>query len=441
VLVGAAGAARHAAPVTGWTTYGNDVSRIGYTPVPATADPTQLHLLWTTQLDGDITSQALVLRDFPTPGETRIFVGTSKGKLYVINQNGFVVGLKQLGTTTFSSCFYIPGKNMGITGTPVIDPATATIYVPDGSGYVHALDANTLAERPGWPIRLYKNVHQQMQWGALTLVKGKLYTSTGILCQAAASRAYAIDTTTRKVQSWTSVPLSLGGGGGMWGWGGLSYDAPSDSLFTATGDAFPVGRNRLPHFTESAAYGEHVVQFDTNLDVEGSHTPIKYHTPHDSDFTGTPIPVRVAGCPPLLVNENKNGNLYVYRIDAVSKGVYQRVHVADNLNGQPAWSPATGSIYVVGHIAYARYQLTSGCTFKLVWSFPLPTKSVNGPPLVAGNVVWFGASEDQTQWAVDATTGAVLTKLSTAEATFAPITPVDGRVYIPGFLGLVSAYG
>ena len=380
----AGGARADGPPYSGWTTYGNDVSRIGYTPVPAIADPAALNLLWTVQLDGDITSQPLVLRDFPTPGETRTFVGTSSGKLYLINQNGYVVGLKQLATTSFApTCYYLPGNRFGVTGTPAIDTATGTIYVSDGAGYVHALDVVTLAERPGWPVRLFTNPHQQMLWGALTLAKGRVFAASGILCQAASTHAYAINIATRAVKSWETIPLSLGGGGGIWGWGGMMYDAPSNSIFTATGDALPGGRNRGANFDESSGFAERVVQLDLDMKLKASHSPLHYKVVRDSDFTGTPIPVRVPGCPALVVAENKNGTLYVYRLNNLGAGVYQRVVISSNLNGQPAWSPASRSLYVTGHVRFFRVAMNSACKFKISWSIPLGTRSVNGPPLVA----------------------------------------------------------
>jgi hypothetical protein len=221
------------------------------------------------------------------------------------------------------------------------------------------------------------------------------------------------------------------------------YDAPSNSVFTATGDALPGGRNRGANFTESAGYAEHVVQLDLDMHLKASHSPVNYRVVKDNDFSGTPIPVRASGCPAMVVAENKNGFLYTYRLNDIGAGVYRKIQLTKHLNGQPAWSPATRSVYVAGQTAFYRVSVTAapGCALKLAWSVPLPTASTNGPPLVAGNVVWCAVSEDQTVWAIDAVTGQQLTRLSAGESVFAPISPVDGRVYVGGFLGLLSAYG
>jgi len=59
------------------------------------------------------------------------------------------------------------GQNVGITGTPVINPSTNTVYfwaksymisgqsgVYNGAYRFHAVDTITLAERPGFPTNI-----------------------------------------------------------------------------------------------------------------------------------------------------------------------------------------------------------------------------------------------------------------------------------------------
>ena len=81
------------------------------------------------------------------------------------------------------------------------------------------------------------------------------------------------------------------------------------------------------------------------------------------------------------------------------------------------------------------------CKLKKVWTVPLQVKSVNGPPLVVGNVLWFTVADDQTLWTLDATTGQFLWKGGLAEAAYAPPAILDGRVYEAAFRGLVTAFG
>ena len=117
--------------------------------------------------------------------------------------------------------------------------------------------------------------------------------------------------------------------------------------------------------------------------------------------------------------------------------------IAPKLNGQPAWSPETRSLYVVGHTRAFRFQLAAP-TCKLQAGLvdgALERRGVNGPPLITGNTVWFTVAADQTLWAIDATTGELIWKGGLAEPAYAPPAILDGRVYEAGFLGLVASFG
>src|SRR5262245_32871743 len=309
-------------PLTGWLQFGNDVTRTNYVPAAsAIVDPGALHYLWSRQVDGTVTAQPLVVRDMPNPGDLMIYVVTADGYVEGINQNGFIVLKRRVGSITLPTCSWLPGNHYGVTGTPALDPATQTLYLADAQGYVHAMDAATLAERPGWPVRIYTATSKQLVWGAVSLIKGKLVLNTGLLCDRGVGRVFSIDLASRKVKSWSAVPLTMGGGGGMWGWGGVAYDAPTASLLVATGDALPGGKNQGKAFDESAAYAEHLVQLGLDLRVKAANAPQRYRTYVDRDLTGTPVVMRAAGCPPLVAAESKNGSVYVWRLNRIKAGV------------------------------------------------------------------------------------------------------------------------
>jgi outer membrane protein assembly factor BamB len=429
-----------ASPDAGWTTFGNDVSRVGFVDAES-PDPATLHEVFATHLDGGITAQILVASDTPTPGEITLYAGTAKGILYALNANGFERARRQLGYMHLD-CQFLPDGDFGITGTPAIDARTRTLYVSDAKGFLHALDLVTLEEREGWPLRLYRDYRTRLTWGAITIVGRKLYVGTAELCvRRFAGKLFSVDLRTKQVDSWTPTPLRLGGGSGVWSWGGAAYDADSDSLLVATADAHEFGRNRGKNFVESAGYAEHVVRLDRNLRVVDAHTPIRPRTPRDYDFTGTPIVMRASGCPALVAAENKNGIVYTYRLRAIGKGPTGGIRLDGKLNGQPAWSPRTRSLYVVGHSKLFKLALTRTCALRLDWSIPLGTGTVNGPPVVVGDYVWFSVSDGLSVWAVDADRGETVTELSVGEPVFAQPTVLDGRVYVGGFLGLVKAFG
>src|SRR4029077_2340600 len=128
----------------------------------------------------------------------------------------------------------------------------------------------------------------EMVWGALLLADGAVYAGTGAYCDLPMEgHLVRVALATRKASSWTVVPPSLGGGGGVWGWGGVAYSAKRDSIYVVTGNAFEGGSNKCAKFSEEAVYGEHIVELSPGLDVRSSDAPdLTGFT--DLDFVGSP---------------------------------------------------------------------------------------------------------------------------------------------------------
>ena len=101
-------------------------------------------------------------------------------------------------------------------------------------------------------------------------------------------KVFRVGLATGAVSRWISVPFALGGGGGVWGWGGIAYSAGRDSLFVATGNAFRGGSNKGKRFREWAGYGEQLVELSQPLGARGDH-PEEVKEPRDLDFVGSPV--------------------------------------------------------------------------------------------------------------------------------------------------------
>ena len=191
----------------------------------------------------------------PAPGDLTVVFATSTGEVDALAPDGYVRWRVQTGQLAHP-CPMLAGY--GVTGTPVADPVSRTLYLVDAFGRMHALDLATGAERPGWPVTLYTDYRDEIEWGALALADGYVYAGTGTYCdQPAATPLYRVSTTTREVTSWTPVPRNLGGGGGIWGWGGVAYSAARDSLYVVTGNAIQEN--------ETAGYGERLVELSPSL--------------------------------------------------------------------------------------------------------------------------------------------------------------------------------
>src|SRR5262249_10739750 len=151
---------------------------------------------------------------------------------------------------------------LGITGTPVIDFASRTIFVaamstPDGGTtkqyVIYALSIDDGTVRPGWPIDVASALaglgatftpSVQSQRGALAVVNGILYVPFGGLggdCGAYRGWVVAVPLSNpQALAAWSNQSLGTWStstrGGGIWGPGGVSSDGAR--IFVTTGNTF-----------------------------------------------------------------------------------------------------------------------------------------------------------------------------------------------------------
>ena len=366
-------------PPGGWPGYGASPARTSDVPGGAISTASS----WFAPLPGRETAQPLAIRDVPRPGDLTVVFATSTGEVDALAPNGYVRWRVQTGQLAHP-CPMLAGY--GVTGTPVADPVSRTLYLVDAFGRMHALDLATGAEGPGWPVTLYTDYRDEITWGALALADGYVYAGTGTYCdQPAVTPLYRVSTSTREVSSWTSVPRNLGGGGGIWGWGGVAYSAARDSLYVVTGNAIQEN--------ETAGYGERLVELSPALEVRASSHPADVVRHDDLDFVGSPVVADVAGCGELVAAVNKNGTLYAWRAAAVAAGPAWSVRLqpadpAKPLLTQPAWSSALRSYFVVTFSELVRVQVGSDCRPSVEWRLDLKNPTLNGSPTVAGGTIW-----------------------------------------------------
>lgn len=212
---------------------------------------------------------------------------------------------------------------LGITGTPVIDAATRTLYVDamvhNVGHQVFALDADTGAVRSGWPVSLEGAATSngatftssvQNQRGALALSGTTLYVPFGGHygdCGDYRGWVISIDTVSRAVSGWATRAR----GGGIWAPGGVVLDGARP--FVSTGNTFG---------TSTWQDGEAVIEL-----AQGSFDPASgnYWAPtnwHDLDVGD----IDMSGTAPLLFDLGashaalalgKDGNAYLLDRDAL----------------------------------------------------------------------------------------------------------------------------
>src|SRR5712691_3862271 len=162
---------------TDWTTYHRDNQRTGY--VAGTPDPQSLTKSWQKQLDGAVYAEPLTVGN-------RVIVATEGDSLYALDPvTGSVQWHTNVGVPVPQST--LPCGNidpLGITGTPVYDPATGLVFaVAEVSGPAHMLVGVDAASGHVKVRRLVDTdgmdpqAHQDRS--ALTLANGMVYITYG----------------------------------------------------------------------------------------------------------------------------------------------------------------------------------------------------------------------------------------------------------------------
>jgi outer membrane protein assembly factor BamB len=411
-------------PLSGWLAYGNGGGRPNFTV--SGLSPAKLRA-WHVRLDGAVLTQPLVVRDTPEIGQATVYVGTSGGSLYALSAGGRIRWRAELGRTDHE-CRQLP--EYGITGTPALDSRTRAIYAVDALGRLHALDLLTGRERPGWPVTLYQDYRKEMVWGAILGLRGLLFVGTASYCDLGPmeGKLFRVSLAKRRVRSWAPVPARLGGGGGIWGWGGLGYSTARQSLFVAPGNA-------LSETSQAAGYGEHLVELTTALRVRAANHPRSVAATGDVDFGGSPTLLSAAGCGRLVLLPSKNGRVYAWRESGVGDGPawtvdLRRLKPRYPLVTQLAVSPRLRSIFVATGTRLVRISLGEGCRPRIAWALRVPRWAYNGSPTVAGNTVWLGTTKRKRLLAVDARSGRVRASLALDGPALAAPAVVDGRLYV-----------
>jgi len=158
------------------TTYHNDNSRTGqYTQetllTPTNVSSGQFGKVFTTSVDGFVYAQPLYMANVSIGGATHnvLYVATQNDTLFAIDaDNGATYwqlilvpanGVPVSSSTDLNCTDIVP--EVGVTGTPVIDPTTGTIYLVAKSKvgtsfyqYLHAIDVSTGAEKFGGPVNI-----------------------------------------------------------------------------------------------------------------------------------------------------------------------------------------------------------------------------------------------------------------------------------------------
>jgi len=390
--------------------------------------------------------------------------------------------------------FFDITPEIGITGTPVIDPASKTLYVvvktkESATNYVqrlHAIDIETGAEKFGGPVviqasvpgtgvgssggQLAFNALRENQRTALLLHNGVVYFGFGSHGDNQPYHGWLLGynaTTLQRVFVFNTTPN--GEGGGIWqSGGGLVIDAGGNFYF-ATGDG------TFTKNTGGVDYG------NTFLKLSPSGVVLDYFTPKDQAFLDANnldldaggmilLPDQAGAHPHVLVSAGKDGS--VFMVDRDNMGQYQNPdrNVQTLTNIFPFGTPLPGNysspVYYNGKVYFApvadvlqAFTLTNGlmstsASSTTLQSYPYPggaiSISANG---AANGILWAVRKNGQspgTLHAYDASnlafelynSGQAGTRdaLGDAAAKFSLPLVINGRVYVASE-GKFTIYG
>jgi PQQ-like domain len=425
-----AGVAHAATPRGDWPTWGNSTTRTGVATLSSvrSSNASKLQLAWSRPLDAASTAQPLYIRD-AQGGE--FITATAEGTLSAYAAtNGALRWTAALGAQA-THCQQLPKGLFGITGTPVYDRSTQTVYAVS-DGVLHAISAVTGKEQPGWPLTLPMDPTHEHVWGALTLSGNAIYLGTAAFCdiQPWKGRLIRVDLASHATTEWDSVPTpGNNGGGGIFGWGGVSVDPKTGNVWAATANA--AGPDAP---TDGVYDAESIVELTPTLQkLQSSHAPGM--PPHgDYGFGSTPTLFHPTGCPALAAAESKDGSMYVWQ-QANLAIAPQRLQIAfpATLFGLPAWDPRTQMVFVTTTVGYHGYhsgllafRITAGCKLQLAWSRPLGS-SLDSVPTIVNDTVMVNTGVGKLRVFV-ALTGTSIVSLATNGATFTPPTAIGDDI-------------
>ena len=393
-------------------TYRNSNLRTGAnlnetTLTPANVNKTSFGKLFTYNVDGYVYAQPLIVSGVNIPGQGThdvVIVATENNTVYALDAdsntgaNGGVLWQINLGPAASSSFMgFVPiVPEVGITSTPVIDPASGIMYADAftqvGTSFFHTLHALNITngtETSFSPVTVSASVpgngngsvggvqnfeaSQELQRGALTLANGIVYLSFcgytdtpnqdpfhGWVIGFNASNlqqlpSYAFNTTPNGT---TGQFGSIAGRGGIWY--GPAADA-NNNLYFSSGDGDFTATNN----SGGTDYGDSIIKLSTS----GGLSVADYFTSQNQVFDEANdldvgsggvmlLPDQTGTIPHLMIGAGKPGTAYLINrdqmtasndhFDPTQDAVLTSVQLAGGAYGPPA--------YFNGTIYYAAWQ-------------------------------------------------------------------------------------
>jgi hypothetical protein len=452
-------------PLVDWPSYGYDVARSGYNPYTTNITPAsilQLHIAWQDALNGHSSTQPIVVANIAGHAALAIVGKYNVAQAYDA-LTGTLVWKTTLPLQDVNSC---SGASSGISGTAAYDKALGAIFMAAGNGnpppnhvilYRLSVATGVVTGQVDVTPTLLTGESNHSHSG-IAFANGKIYLGTSSDCEGGGTypmwrgRVVSVDPVSMALSNTFFTTWAQGGnygGGGVWGWGGVSSD-PAGYIYAATGNTETlgiVGTSPIPPPFVAApdqnyGYGEHLVKLNSSLGLRSANYPGFQLSGHgDLDYAGTPVVFQPPGCGVLVATQGKGGTLVVNRSSDSSLVTSFALSVPSSRAiyiGNPGFSPATGYLYAAITSAGNGSSLLppglaaiTGCGSSIAWhaQFGPDSGLLSGenprsaPTVTAGGVVFMatpcvpdggggcaasGSPVGGALWAVEASTGTVL---------------------------------
>lgn len=427
-------------------THHNDVARTGANLnevilTPANVNSSQFGKLFSFPVDGQIYAQPLVVPGVPISGKgihNVVYAATEHDSVYAFDADGnsttplwqrsFVdaaAGITTVSADDFGQPYEDIAPEIGITGTPVIDASSGTLYVvaktkENGRFFqrLHALDISSGAEKFGGPVTIQAAVPGagvrndgngnvvfdpliNLQRAALLLLKGTVYVAFGSHGDFDPFNGWILGydaQTLKQVLAYT--PDADGAGGSVWQAGGGPAADIAGNIFVQ------VANGDFDADTGGRDYGDSALKLQPS---GNSFTVVDYFTPfnqevlnsldHDLGAGGVVLlPDQPGPVSHLLLASNKEGTLYLINRDNMGhfrstddSQIVQKLQFAGGIFSTPAvWQD---KIYVSAirdslkcyRLNAGRLTLASDTEQLLGYPGSTPVVSANGD---SNGIVW-----------------------------------------------------